>query len=99
MNKTFGLLTAILLLFCFQGCATKTVTQLKIGMTKAEVTQIMGPPYTVTKEGNHERLTYILVEDGGQTSSTPLVRRRTYVIQVVDDHIVSFGYPDQLTLH
>ena len=75
------------------GCATYPgTTSLWIGMTRAQAIRAMGPPESVSAQGEFEYLNYTLpVNGGGYTVSRP------YYVRISHDAVESFGYSGQLT--
>jgi hypothetical protein len=75
----------------FTGCvarSTQTLNQLHVGMTKAEVIRVMGPPSTVASQGGVEYLNYNLA-----TSFADFDRSDTsdYFIRIVNGQVDAYG--------
>jgi hypothetical protein len=84
--------SAIFLLsaFCISGCLTPAskINAVHLGMTKAEVLAVMGPPSSVTADQTGEYLNYSLAE-GIRTGYT--ATQSPYEIKLVNGRVVSYG--------
>ncbi len=77
------------LIGCFlllAGCATSAVrmNDLRPGMTKAEVVNILGTPSSTSSDGTSEYLNYIL-DPGGLYPMTP------YYVKITDGRVTHYG--------
>ena len=81
-----------LLLFAllFTGCLTPAskINAVHLGMTKAEVLAVMGPPTSVTADEKAEYLNYFLAE-GIRTG--PAATQTPYEVKLVNGKVVSYG--------
>jgi hypothetical protein len=71
------------------GCLTPAskINSVSIGMSKAEVLQIMGTPVSVTADAHAEYLNYALAE-GSTGPAAPLT---PYEVKIVDGKVASYS--------
>jgi hypothetical protein len=85
-------ITSSLMLFalCLAGCLTPAskINAVHLGMTKAEVLAVMGPPTSVTADQTAEYLNYSLAE-GMRTGYT--ATQSPYEVKLVNGKVVSYG--------
>lgn len=83
MNFRPALLLALLAGLIFSGCNTVGTNRLghvQAGMTREQVTAIMGAPDHTVIAGNQENLIYYLYADEG-------IGKRAYVVQLVEGQV------------
>jgi hypothetical protein len=79
------------------GCATssKNMNQLSVGMSKAQVIQILGDPETTRASTGVEFLIYSLKERNTKPFETPLpfpiAIQGKYFVKLVQGHVESYG--------
>ena len=93
MKSAIRLLFALTVLSWLAGCASDT-TKLRIGMTKDEVIDAMGQPYSVAAQGKNEDLNYSVREDNGNGFYQV---DRPYYVRLVDGRVESYGMANQIT--
>ena len=107
MMKALVLLVCTLALACVVGCVSQkqATTQLRLGMTKSEVIQLMGRPNWVNAEENIECLVYIIAQEtnhavsygdvnpGLITSTASL--KLPYIVRFLDGVVVGYGINSQ----
>ena len=83
MNRFLALLAIVLI-----GCATNSLDQrmasVREGMTQSELTDLLGKPRTITKQGALRTFDYVFTDHGTITSY--------YVIVGQDGLVRSFGH-------
>lgn len=85
--KNFFIIIFIILLI--NGCATAyKISKVNIGMTKQEVIEKMGPPASVSAQGNIEYLNYAFSETDDQAFYGIT---RPYYVRLVNGHVESYG--------
>ena len=96
--KTTGILAVLLLTLFVFGCETPAsrINGVSIGMTKAQVLAVMGPPDSITADRKAEYLNYALAEKPGRgayftSTETP------YQIRLVNGKVESYGRADTAT--
>lgn len=80
----------MLLALSLTGCLTPAskISAVRIGMSKAEVLAVMGPPSSVTADQTAEYLNYSLAE-GMRTGYT--ATQSPYEVKLVNGKVVSYG--------
>lgn len=88
--KTLRLLFALLVsVWLLTGCTSYPGTgSLWIGMTREQALRAMGPPESVSSQGQFEYLNYTIAASGGYIA-------RPYYIRLHDNVVESFGYQGQ----
>jgi len=93
MLKAF---TAVLIAGLVVGCATssKNLNKVRVGMTKAEVIQILGQPESTRANRAVEFLIYSLSERIARPGEAPAPVQilGKYFVKFVDGHVESFGH-------
>ena len=96
--KTTGILAALLLTLFVFGCETPAsrINGVSIGMTKAQVLAVMGPPDSITADRTAQYLNYSLAERAGRgayftSTETP------YQVRLVNGKVESYGRADTVT--
>lgn len=88
MNAKLSAAFSLLLLFALPACTTPTslvkLSDVRTGMTKSEVTSLLGKPDSTSAHANMEYLTYYLNNDVG-------ARELPYMVRLVDQRVESFG--------
>lgn len=84
-------LALFLAAFLLAGCMTADkLNSVRIGMTKDQVTGLLGTPDSTSAQGNIEYLTYYLAAESGNNRDQP------YSVRLVDGRVESFGRFAQL---
>ena len=80
----------MLIALVFAGCLTPAskINAVHLGMTKAEVLAVMGPPSSITADQTAEYLNYSLAE-GMRTGYT--ATQSPYEVKLVNGKVVSYG--------
>lgn len=88
MNAKLSATFSLVLLFALTACTTTTslvkLSDVRTGMTKSEVTSLLGKPDSTSAHANMEYLTYYLNNDVG-------ARELPYMVRLVDQRVESFG--------
>ncbi len=81
-------ISLILCALFFVGCTTfaSKINAVRIGMSKAEVLAVMGPPSSITADTTAEYLNYSLLE-----KYTAIAHYTPYEIKLVNGKVVSYG--------
>lgn len=80
-------IVVICILLC--GCATAyKMNSIRVGMTRAEVVQVMGTPASTSSKGNTEYLNYRLSETDDQAFYGVT---KPYYVRLIDGRVDSFG--------
>jgi len=88
MTKKLCLLALALLGAILTGCATSTdMNKIQIGMTKAQVIDILGTPDSTSAQANVEYLTYYLEVNNIARAD----QDHAYMVRLVDGKVESFG--------
>jgi len=88
--KTYLLVAALLGMVALAGCqSAATLSNVHIGMTKAEVIASMGQPDSTAAQANAEYFTYYLYVDANS-------RDEPFLVRFVDGKVESFGRFAQL---
>lgn len=91
MKANFTLMLVLLAGVVFAGCESSSkLNTIKIGMTKDEVTSILGTPDSTSAQANVEYMTYYLTADSGYGRDQP------YMVRLVSGRVESFGRFAQL---
>jgi hypothetical protein len=91
MKSKIGLVVALLAGVLFAGCETSArLNSIRIGMSKDEVTSILGTPDSTSAQANVEYMTYYLAADSGYGRDQP------YMVRLVAGKVESFGRFAQL---
>ncbi len=88
-------LPPILALTLLASCATnqERAAQLEVGMTRRQVTGLLGEPLRIRHQGAFTVLEFALPQDQtALTDSGQPIRSNYYVIVGTDDRVRSFGY-------
>ncbi len=80
-------LIGLLFLMGCVGTAYK-MNNLNIGMSKQDVIQVMGPPYSSSAIGNSEYLNYKLYIDGDHAF---MGQSENYFVRIIDGRVDAFG--------
>lgn len=85
-----ALLSYGLLCLALGGCAATAtkITNVHLGMTKQQVIAVMGPPTSVSAQGDTEYLRYMLSESGRAEYRGV---RAPYFVKLIDGKVESFG--------
>lgn len=86
----------ILIIFLSTACgtlSTSSITSLKVGMRKAEVTNIMGKPDITNAKGNIEVLRY-----HPETCLRTPFKGNTEYVRIINGKVESFGLFDEMNL-
>ena len=82
---------AVLVGALLAGCQSSAkLNEVRIGMTKAEVTSLMGTPDSTSAQANVEYMTYYLTSESGYGRDQP------YMVRLVNGKVESFGRFSQL---
>lgn len=86
MNAKITAVIASLVVLALAGCATNSskLNNIRIGMAKTEVVQLLGQPDAMSAQSNIEYLTYYFSNDGS-------AREQPYMVRLVDRKVESFG--------
>jgi hypothetical protein len=91
MNAKWMIPVAMLAGALLAGCETSAkLNEVRIGMTKAEVTALMGTPDSTSAQANVEYMTYYLTSEAGYGRDQP------YMVRLVNGKVESFGRFAQL---
>ena len=83
------LLTILCVIVILLGCATAhKISLVRIGMTKEEVIQVMGPPASTSAKENTEYLNYQLSETDDQAFDGIT---KSYYVRLINGHVDSYG--------
>jgi outer membrane protein assembly factor BamE (lipoprotein component of BamABCDE complex) len=82
-------ITLITIVFLLAGCATAhKISQVKLGMTRDQVIETMGPPASTSAKGSTEYLNYSLSETDDQAFYSIT---KPYYVRLVDGRVDSYG--------
>ncbi len=85
------LIVTLFLAVFLVGCVTADkLNNVRIGMTKEQVTSLLGQPDSMSAQANIEYLTYYLAAESGNGRDQP------YAVRLVDGKVESFGRFAQL---
>ncbi len=91
MKTRLTLVVALLASLALAGCESSSrLNTIRIGMTKAEVQEILGTPDSTSAQANVEYMTYYLTADSGYGRDQP------YMVRLVSGKVESFGRVAQL---
>jgi hypothetical protein len=91
MKTKISIFASALFAILLAGCqSSEALNNVRIGMTKTEVTSLLGTPDSTSAQANVEYLTYYLAADSGNG------RDQAYMVRLVNGKVESFGRFAQL---